>query len=107
MCAYHDAGAATYALNTANTNVCATGYSKITDAVTCTAAAAFLGKPYYRSDTVATEPAGCILNARLGWVYLNLHPTGAAGAAPDYQPLCKVSGNGLRDCPEGPKGCSA
>jgi hypothetical protein len=85
---YIHAVAATYVLNTANTNVCVSGYSKITDQETCTAAAAFIGKSYYRSDTVANEPAGCILNTRHSFVYLNLHPTG--GPNGDYVPLCKV-----------------
>jgi hypothetical protein len=82
--------AAPYTTNFANTSVCLDGFVKITDDTTCRAAAAAVGKPYGGSYFLPSFPSGCFLNIALTLVYLNTHPTGAAGA--NGQPLCKGIG---------------
>ena len=80
-------------MNAANTNVCRSGYSKIADVPTCSAAAKALGKTYVNFETNSFYPSGCYNTASNGQVVLNLDPTGAAD--PGYQPLCKITGEPL------------
>jgi hypothetical protein len=84
--------AATYATSAANTDACPAGYSKITVATTCKAAAAFLGTPYNDFSVVSLErPSGCSLSTvNNPTVYLNNDATGAAAAT--AQPLCLLFG---------------
>ncbi len=84
--------AGTYATNAANTNACPAGYSKITTAATCQAAAGLIGKTYSSSVDQSDRPSGCYFFDSLvgAIVRLNTHLTG--GADPNSQPLCKGTG---------------
>ena len=83
--------AAKYAVNAKGTNLCATGYSRISDEPTCQAAALSLGGYNYRGSVPRPAwTAGCLLDAPNGDVWLNEDPTGAGNA--NFQPLCLLTG---------------
>jgi hypothetical protein len=87
-CAHAHSRAADYVLGPANTNACPAGYSKITTAATCQAAAAAVLKPYGKSETHPSRPGGCFLdNGNPSKVEFNTNATGAAFV--NAQPLCR------------------
>ncbi len=77
-------------MNDANTAVCPAGSAKITSALTCQAAATFLGTNYGGSVTHVARPDSCFLD--IGNPYQVYFNDVSGFAFDNAQPLCKVTG---------------
>ena len=72
-----------------NTNRCPAGFSQITSAVDCKAAALSSGWSYKGEETSSGFPKGCYLYGT-GTVYFNKHDVGSANSK--AAPVCQKSG---------------